>query len=947
MRWRREGMFCILGWLLTATLALAATTELLGLRTTVDRQGTTFLLQLPPSAEYTPSRIGSHLFVLDLAGVFTDRPSESQLMRSPLVSSYRLLNYEAADGKSHLRMEILLKQESEIRYDEVPGGLEIRFQEDFADVSVSAEVPISAGVPAEASHPPSHPGTVIREVSVIRPEGDSLAVEIISDGALEYRTLKLDNPARLVLDIPNTINRMQQRSLPVNRPPLKAVRTAQFSRNPLVSRVVFDLDRHTSFRVQSQSNSLLVLFGDHVEENGNASNGTATGEPAELAAVAYDAYDAPEQLNPEPWGTAGSPIESPIESKEALEFPETESLASDNAEEASSLPPLAQSVSEETIQIASNSSEVPVPPLPEIMAEPLEAEKMAADEIAAVETVSDTATPDLVTKLPEVIDVPETGQFATASEEEEIASDKADTAGQVLPETIPAFNEVAAEPEPEVLLAQQTNSYAMAALAPLAAMQQAGQAAAPSGYDGEPISMNLKDVDLKDFFRFMHEISGFNVVLDPAVSGVVTIVLDEVPWDQAMDIVMKNNSLDSRVEGNVVRIATLATLQREEEQQRDLARAIEEAEPKVTVTRTLSYARANDMIATLKRFLSPRGDVIADLRTNTLIITDIQAVVNQMDPLIQTLDRKTQQVEIEARVVAASRSFARDIGVQLAASGFSGNVTLGGTGLVGTSPINRGTVPPLFIGSPPEPPAPGEPPTFANVAQPLATNLGAVGATSGLTFLLTGPGLNPNFAIDAIITAAEAKGIGKLLSRPKLITQNNVEATVKQGVRIPIQTTVNNTVSVQFVDVVLRLTVLPQITAEGTVFLDIDIENTTIDPGIARIQGIPALDTQSATTQVLVSNGGTVFFGGVIQNINNLTEVQVPLLGSIPPPHREPVQAEIHRLNHQRVVVLYHSQDCTVVGHCTANPLQRLPMRGVFVLFTGCTGSARQQTAPA
>ncbi|MCH7664189.1 MAG: hypothetical protein IH859_10025 [Chloroflexi bacterium] len=204
-------------------------------------------------------------------------------------------------------------------------------------------------------------------------------------------------------------------------------------------------------------------------------------------------------------------------------------------------------------------------------------------------------------------------------------------------------------------------------LMPPAAMQQAGQAAAPSAYEGEPISLNFKDVDLKDFFRFMHEISGLNFVLDPNVSGVVTIVLDEVPWDQAMAIVMRNNSLDSAVEGNVVRIATLATLLREEEQQRDLALAIEEAQPRVTVTRTLSYSRAGDMIATLKRFLSSRGDVIADLRTNTLIITDIQDVITRMDPLIKILDQKSQQVEIEARVVAASRSFARDIGSQLAA----------------------------------------------------------------------------------------------------------------------------------------------------------------------------------------------------------------------------------------------------------------------------------------
>jgi len=157
-------------------------------------------------------------------------------------------------------------------------------------------------------------------------------------------------------------------------------------------------------------------------------------------------------------------------------------------------------------------------------------------------------------------------------------------------------------------------------------------------------------------------------------------------------------------------------------------------------------------------------------------------------------------------------------------------------------------------------------------------NFGAVGPTSGLSLVMT----TSRFALDAIITAAESKGLGKLLSRPKIITQNNVEGTVEQGVRIPIQTSVNNTITTQYINVTLRLTVTPQITAEGTIFLKTDIENTTINAGIPRILGQPALDTQSAETQVLVTDGGTVFFGGVIQTENSLNEFEVPLLGSIP-----------------------------------------------------------------
>src|SRR5713226_2420848 len=223
--------------------------------------------------------------------------------------------------------------------------------------------------------------------------------------------------------------------------------------------------------------------------------------------------------------------------------------------------------------------------------------------------------------------------------------------------------------------AQQAVQQAGAAATTMAtsSQAQAPAAAAPAGkYTGEPISVNLKDVDLKDFFRLIHEISGLNVVLDPAVKGTLTIVLDEVPWDQALDIVMQNNSLDKQLNGNVLRIATRSTLQKEAETQRDLEKAQAEAVAPVTLTRVLSYSKAATMATTLKKFLSSRGDVLFDERSNQLIIRDIPSVIPVLDNLIRQLDRKAQQVEIEARVVSASRSFALDIGTQL---GFAGRTT--------------------------------------------------------------------------------------------------------------------------------------------------------------------------------------------------------------------------------------------------------------------------------
>jgi type IV pilus secretin PilQ/predicted competence protein len=396
-------------------------------------------------------------------------------------------------------------------------------------------------------------------------------------------------------------------------------------------------------------------------------------------------------------------------------------------------------------------------------------------------------------------------------------------------------------------------------------------AAAASRYSGEPISVNLKDVDLRDFFRLIHEISGLNVVVDPAVKGTLTIVLDDVPWDQALDIVLHNNDLDKQLDGNVLRIATKETLKKEAEETRDLAKAQAEAADVVTSTRVLSYAKAADMATTLKKFLSSRGDILADERSNTLIIRDVPSVFPVIDNLLRQLDRKSRQVEIEARVVAANRSFDREIGTILAFSGGSGHSLFGGTATVGQSETTFTPAPPYHTGS-------GGSSSTSGATAPLLTNLGASVPTSGLAYLFQ----STNFALDYVINALEEKGVGKLLSKPKIITQNNQKAIVKQGTKIPVQTIVNNTVSVQFVDAVLQLEVIPQITAEGTIYMDVTVQNDQIDQSIPRVEGIPAIDTQSAQTRVTVADGATVVVGGIIVSTQRTDIQEVPVLGSVP-----------------------------------------------------------------
>jgi type IV pilus assembly protein PilQ len=405
---------------------------------------------------------------------------------------------------------------------------------------------------------------------------------------------------------------------------------------------------------------------------------------------------------------------------------------------------------------------------------------------------------------------------------------------------------------------------------------QAGQQPAAVGpkYTGEPISVNLKDVDLKDFFRLIHEISGLNVVLDPNVHGSLTVVLDDVPWDQALDIVLKNNDLARELEGNVLRIATVDTLKKEADGRRAQIESEALAVEKVSVTRFLSYAHAKDVIITVKKFLSVRGDVVADERTNAVIVNDIPKVLPIIDRLLTQLDRKTQEVEIEARVVAATRQFARDIGTQLGFGWGNGHSAIGGSSQVGASPTTVSNLTPGYVTVPG---TGGGSTTGSSI--PLFSNLGSTSPTSGLTLL----NASNTVRIDAVLTMAESRGLLKVLSRPRVVTQNNIQALVKQGVRVPIvtQAQLGGPPTVTYVDAFLRLTVTPQITSENTIFLNVDVENTTPNFG-QEVQGNPELITQQATTQVLVTDGGTVVIGGVIQTQNSINIDQVPILGNIP-----------------------------------------------------------------
>jgi type IV pilus assembly protein PilQ len=371
--------------------------------------------------------------------------------------------------------------------------------------------------------------------------------------------------------------------------------------------------------------------------------------------------------------------------------------------------------------------------------------------------------------------------------------------------------------------------------------------------------------------RTFSEISGLNLVIDPTIQGTVDVALRDVPWDQALDIILRANKLGYVVDGTIVRIAPLTVLADEEAQRRKLSDEQALAGELRVLTRSLSYARAEDLRQLLTQtVLSQRGQIQFDARTNTLIINDLADRLERASSLITTLDRPEPQVEIEARIVQTTRDFARNLGVQWGV-GARASTALGNT--LPLSFPNQGSV----TGRTGATSQAGDATGVDSVGS--MVNLGVSPATSGIGLALGA--VNGAVNLDVALTALESSGQGRILSTPRVSTQNNIEAEITQGVQIPIQTVANNTVTVTFRDAALTLRVTPQITATNTVIMRISVENASPDFSRA-INGIPPIDTQRALTQVLVGDGDTTVIGGIYVSREQASQDRTPGLHRIP-----------------------------------------------------------------
>jgi type IV pilus assembly protein PilQ len=389
--------------------------------------------------------------------------------------------------------------------------------------------------------------------------------------------------------------------------------------------------------------------------------------------------------------------------------------------------------------------------------------------------------------------------------------------------------------------------------------------AAPQQFTGTPVSLDFTDTDLRQVLQALADEGGINVIIDPRVQGSVTTRITDVPWDEAFDAIASSYGVGYVPRGNVIKVAPLAVLAEEAAAQRKLAEERALAGELVTETLRLNYSQAKDVAVLIQdTILSPRGEVQVDERTNTIIITDLPEWVRRGFDMLQSLDIPQPQVEIEARIVQTTRDFARQLGFDWGVNGRMDN-TLGNTS--GLAFPNQGSV----TGRRGSIQGPEGVPTA--ISQGVTNPTTAAGLAVG--------SINGAFNLDVQLSALERDGKGKILSTPRVSTQNNMEAEIMQGVQIPIQTTANNTTTVTWKDAALILRVLPQITAAKTIMMRIVVENGSPDFANA-IAGNPPINTQRANTSVRVADGNTTVIGGIFLGTEQATQSRTPGLGKLP-----------------------------------------------------------------
>ncbi|MDZ7891271.1 MAG: type IV pilus secretin PilQ [Rhodoferax sp.] len=394
------------------------------------------------------------------------------------------------------------------------------------------------------------------------------------------------------------------------------------------------------------------------------------------------------------------------------------------------------------------------------------------------------------------------------------------------------------------------------------------------GYNGQKLSLNFQSIEVRSLLQVIADFTNFNIVTSDSVAGSVTLRLQDVPWDQALDIILQAKGLGMRKTGNVLWVAPKDEIAAKEKLDLETVVAVQNLEPLRTQAFQINYGKASDIAVgliasssgagqgvTATRILSSRGSVISENRTNQLFVTDIPSKLEQVQQLISKIDIAVRQVLIEARIVEASDSFGKSLGVKLGGGGSAGasgdkpGISLGSSYVAGSAATTSGN--------------------FVNLP-----STGALGSNSPGQFAVSIFGAGADRFLNLEISALEAEGKGKVVSSPRVVTADQIRALIEQGTELPYQVASSSgATSIAFRKANLKLEVLPQITPEGNIILTLDVTKDTV--GQSTPAGF-AIDTKHVQTQVLVENGGTVVIGGIFTESSTDTETKVPFFGDLP-----------------------------------------------------------------
>jgi type IV pilus assembly protein PilQ len=420
-------------------------------------------------------------------------------------------------------------------------------------------------------------------------------------------------------------------------------------------------------------------------------------------------------------------------------------------------------------------------------------------------------------------------------------------------------------------------------LRPLTAEEVEEIADAQREFSGDRLTLNFQDIETRAVLQILADFTGLNIVVSDTVTGNVTLRVQNVPWDQVLDIVMQTKGLDMRQNGNVILIAPADELAERERAALESRQQISELEPLRSEFIQVNYAKAADLAALLSSgdtsLLSGRGTVSVDDRTNTLLVQDTSSNLENVRRLVRTLDIPIRQVQIESRIVIASDDFGRDIGVRL---GYTGVDSQGSNGLItttgtatGNSAVVDSAVDNIGSSGQPFPVALPDLDDRLNVNLPLANPAGSFGLAI----------LGSDYLVELELQAAQAEGRGEVVSSPRIITGSQQEAIITSGVQIPYQeASASGATTTTFIDAVLSLQVTPQITPDDRIIMDLEVHKDNVGEVVPSATGgfVPSIDTRTITTQVLVNNGETVVLGGVYEIETLESETKVPWLGDIP-----------------------------------------------------------------